>query len=218
MALSALPFELLDEVASYLPINSIAALVASCKRFHAAFSHCLNDFLYDKRRRHPVSYYPLYSYLKFSLNSIQWAASRGAIRTVKQLLNTGVWKIDEAISRSECKCSVILGGKLCHCRNTPGQLARHFGFTDEWKQLLVQLRKNEVENTNTAQVEAIYNATASSESHLIISEKSDNQNTENVYALGELSKKVRVLSTISTDHPSNTRSDTVRSESKGGEH
>lgn len=82
----------------------------------------------------------------------------------------------------------------------------------------MELRKDEVENTNTAQVEAIHNATGSSESHLIISEKSDNQNTENVDTLAELSKKVRVLSTISTDHPSNTRSDTVRSESEGGEH
>ncbi|KAF8244911.1 hypothetical protein K440DRAFT_635516 [Wilcoxina mikolae CBS 423.85] len=92
-----LPFELLLEIASYLPTASLSSLTLTSRHLHLPLSHALHRrLLYDKPRltiRAP-DYCSRIMYT-IAVSTLQWAAFNGNTTLVQELLDTGVWDVDE---------------------------------------------------------------------------------------------------------------------------
>jgi hypothetical protein len=131
-----LPVELLLEIASHLPNSSLACLNRTNRCLHTVFRGPLRRRLFtDKTLRFqiPVHTYP---YLDspdrtvIKASALQWAAFNNDTTLVEEILDTGLWLVDEA-----CLPDVMSRTPACDVR-TPLYLAVTLGHMDTVKVLL----------------------------------------------------------------------------------
>ncbi|KAF8542420.1 hypothetical protein BDD12DRAFT_876536 [Trichophaea hybrida] len=131
-----LPVELLLEIASHLPHSSVACLNRTNRCLHNVLRGPLRRRLFsDKTLRFkiPVHTYPYLDSPErtvISASVLQWAAFNNDTTLVEEILDTGLWKVDEA-----CSPGVLPRSPASDVR-TPLYLAVTLGHVDIVKVLL----------------------------------------------------------------------------------